>query len=70
MEHLKQEQFVVLFLDSKNIVFKQQVIFIGTLNSSIVHPREVFSEAVKIAANAIILLHNHPSGMSHHLVRT
>ena len=57
MEHLKQEQFVVLFLDSKNIVFKQQVIFIGTLNSSI-----VFSEAVKIAANAIILLHNHPSG--------
>lgn len=62
MEHLKQEQFVVLFLDSKNVVFKQKVIFIGTLNSSIVHPREVFSEAVKIAANAIILLHNHPSG--------
>lgn len=62
MEHLKQEQFVVLFLDSKNVVFKQKVIFIGTLNASIVHPREVFSEAVKLSANAIILLHNHPSG--------
>ncbi|MEB8124782.1 MULTISPECIES: RadC family protein [Staphylococcus] len=62
MEHLTQEKFVVLFLNSKNVVIKQKEIFKGTLNSSIVHPREIFSEAVKHASNAIVLLHNHPSG--------
>ena len=61
MEHLKQEKFIVLFLNSKNIVIKK-TIFIGTLNASIVHPREIFSEAIKCASNAIIVLHNHPSG--------
>ncbi|MDG0842649.1 DNA repair protein RadC [Staphylococcus equorum] len=62
MEHLTQEKFIALFLNSKNVIIKQKTIFIGTLNSSIVHPREVFSEAVKCASNAIIVLHNHPSG--------
>ncbi|PTG48996.1 hypothetical protein BUY26_04460 [Staphylococcus cohnii] len=62
MEHLKQEKFSVLFLNSKNIVIKKKTIFIGTLNASIVHPREIFSEAIKCASNAIIVLHNHPSG--------
>ena len=62
MEHLKQEKFIVLFLNSKNIVIKKKTIFIGTLNASIVHPREIFSEAIKCASNAIIVLHNHPSG--------
>ncbi|SCS28073.1 RadC family protein [Staphylococcus caeli] len=62
MEHLTQEKFIALFLNSKNIIIKQKTIFVGTLNSSIVHPREVFSEAVKCASNAIIVLHNHPSG--------
>ncbi|UXS58906.1 RadC family protein [Staphylococcus ureilyticus] len=62
MEHLKQEKFIVLFLNSKNIVIKKKTIFIGTLNASIVHPREIFSEAIKYASNAIIVLHNHPSG--------
>src|SRR5699024_1950639 len=42
MEHLKQEKFIVLFLNSKNIVIKKKTIFIGTLNASIVHPREIF----------------------------
>ena len=62
MEHLKQEKFIVLFLNSKNIVIKKKTIFIGTLNASIVHPREIFSEAIKCASNAILVLHNHPSG--------
>ena len=62
MEHLTQEKFIALFLNSKNIIIKQKTIFIGTLNSAIVHPREIYSEAVKCASNAIIVLHNHPSG--------
>lgn len=62
MEHLTQEKFIALFLNSKNIIIKQKIIFMGTLNSAIVHPREIYSEAVKCASNAIIVLHNHPSG--------
>ena len=62
MEHLTQETFIALFLNSKNIIIKQKTIFMGTLNSAIVHPREIYSEAVKCASNAIIVLHNHPSG--------
>lgn len=62
MQHLSQEQFVVLYLNAKNMVIKQKEIFRGTLTSSVVHPREVFNEAVKIACNSIVVLHNHPSG--------
>src|SRR5690625_257144 len=62
MRSLKQEHFVVLFLSTKNEVIHQQTIFIGSLNTSVVHPREVFREAVKRSAAAIICLHNHPSG--------
>ncbi|PTE81958.1 RadC family protein [Staphylococcus equorum] len=62
MEHLTQEKFIALFLNSKNVIIKQKTIFVGTLNSSIVHPRKIFSEAIKCASNAIIVLHNHPSG--------
>ncbi len=59
MEHLTQEKFIVLFLNSKNVIIKQKTIFIGTLNSSVIHPREIFSEAIKCASNAIVVLHNH-----------
>lgn len=62
MRQLKQEHFVVLFLDTKNQVIHQQTIFIGSLNASIVHPREVFREAVRRSAASIICAHNHPSG--------
>lgn len=58
----KKEYFYVLLLDSKNRIIKEELISIGTLNSSLVHPREVFKEAIKNSANAIILVHNHPSG--------
>ncbi|HWK24308.1 MAG TPA: DNA repair protein RadC [Ureibacillus sp.] len=62
MSSLKQEHFVVLFLNVKNQVIHKQTIFIGSLNSSIVHPREIFREAVKRSAASIICSHNHPSG--------
>ncbi|WP_277923945.1 RadC family protein [Halobacillus yeomjeoni] len=62
MRTLKQEHFICLFLNTKNQVLHRQTIFIGSLNASIVHPREVFKEAVKRSAASIICAHNHPSG--------
>lgn len=62
MSSLLQEHFVVLFLNVKNEVLHKQTIFIGSLNSSIVHPREIYREAVKRSAASIIAAHNHPSG--------
>ncbi|MCO7127945.1 DNA repair protein RadC [Sporolactobacillus shoreicorticis] len=59
---LKQEHFVALFLNTKNQVLYKKTIFVGSLNASIVHPREVFKEAVRQSAAAIICFHNHPSG--------
>jgi DNA repair protein RadC len=59
----KKEHFYVLYLDTKNrIIEKPELISIGTLNASIIHPREIFKEAVRRSANAVILVHNHPSG--------
>ena len=59
----KKEHFYALLLDSKNrIIGDAKLISIGTLNSSLVHPREVFKSAIKESANAVILIHNHPSG--------
>ena len=62
MSSLLQENFVTLFLNVKNQIIHQQTIFIGSLNASIVHPREIFREAVKRSAASIICAHNHPSG--------
>jgi len=62
MRNLNQEHFVALFLNTKNQIIHSQTIFIGSLNASIVHPREVFREAVKRSAASIIVAHNHPSG--------
>jgi DNA repair protein RadC len=56
------EQFGVLLLDTKHRVLRATVLSIGTLDASIVHPREVFREAVAGGAAAIVLFHNHPSG--------
>ena len=58
----KQESFCTVYLDSKNMVIKEKELFKGTLNFSMVHPREVFSEAYALGAVAIICVHNHPSG--------
>lgn len=59
MISLSQEHFVVLFLDVKNQIIHKKTIFIGGLNASIVHPREIFREAVKRSAASIICAHNH-----------
>ncbi|ETP68910.1 RadC family protein [Planococcus glaciei] len=62
MTSLKQEHFVVLFLNIKNQVMHKQTIFVGSLNASIVHPREIFREAVRRSSASIVCAHNHPSG--------
>jgi len=62
MKDLKKEHFYALMLDTKNNIIKEELISIGTLNSSLIHPREVFKPAIKASANSIILVHNHPSG--------
>lgn len=62
MRILNQEHFVALFLNTKNQIIHRQTIFVGSLNASIVHPREVFREAVKRSSASIIVAHNHPSG--------
>jgi DNA repair protein RadC len=62
MRFLSQEHFVCLYLNTKNQVIHKQTVFIGSLNASIVHPREVFKEGLKRSAASIIALHNHPSG--------
>jgi DNA repair protein RadC len=56
------EQFGILLLDTKRRVLRTTVLSVGTLDASIVHPREVFREAVGGGAAAIVLFHNHPSG--------
>lgn len=58
----KQEEFWVLYLDSQNRVLSERRVTVGLLNSSLVHPREVFAPAISRAAASLILAHNHPSG--------
>jgi DNA repair protein RadC len=57
-----KEYFYCVLLDAKHRIIKKELISIGSLNISIVHPREVFACAIKESANSILLLHNHPSG--------
>jgi len=58
----RQEEFHVVTLDTKNQVIDTHPITVGTLDTSLVHPREVFRPAIKDAAASVILVHNHPSG--------
>jgi len=62
MRYLEKEEFRAVFLDTRNRVIDTATISVGTLNSSIVHPREVFRAAIKAGSAALILVHNHPSG--------
>ncbi|ABO49518.1 DNA replication and repair protein RadC [Desulforamulus reducens MI-1] len=59
---LDKEYFSALLLNTKNHVIGKETISIGTLNSSMVHPRELFKQAIRRSAAAVILVHNHPSG--------
>lgn len=58
----KQETFLLVLLDSKNRIIKDLQISAGSLSSSLVHPREVFSPAIRESAASVIFVHNHPSG--------
>src|SRR5690625_7560623 len=58
MRTLDQEHFIALFLNTKNQIIHSQTIFIGTLNSSVVHPREIFREAVRCSSFSFIVAHN------------
>lgn len=58
----KKEHFVVLYLNARNQLIHKETISIGTLNASLVHPREVFKPAIDNLAASIIVAHNHPSG--------
>jgi DNA repair protein RadC len=58
----KKEHFLVLSLDTRNRLINRKLVSIGSLDTSIVHPREVFKEAVSSCAASVIFVHNHPSG--------
>lgn len=58
----KKEIIRALYLDTKNHVIKNEIISIGSLNASVLHPREVFKTAIDLNSASIILVHNHPSG--------
>ena len=58
----KKEHFLAFYLDTQNRLIERQIISIGTLNSSLVHPREVFEPAIVLHSASIIIAHNHPSG--------
>ena len=61
--HKKQEYLVALTLDGASHLIEKRVITVGTLNQSLIHPREVFADAVADRAAGVIIAHNHPSGV-------
>ena len=61
-EYPLQEQFIVIPLNRKNYPLGRFIVSVGTINSAIVHPREVFRPAILAGASAVIVAHNHPSG--------
>jgi len=62
LKNKRQERLVCLFLNARNALIKKETISIGTLDKTIIHPREIFGPAVELRAAGIVLLHNHPSG--------
>jgi DNA repair protein RadC len=62
MKNLDREHFKVILLDSKNAVISVETISVGTVNASIVHPREALKPALEKSATSMILVHNHPTG--------
>lgn len=65
MRYYRKEYFKIILLNTKNQIISLEDISMGSLNSSIVHPREIFNVSIKKSAAAIILVHNHPSGDPH-----
>jgi len=64
MRDKTREHFMAIYLNARNEMIFKKPMFIGTLNANLVHPREIFQEALKQNAASVILVHNHPSGDS------
>ncbi len=62
LSNKKQEHVYCLYLDTKKTIIKEKLLFIGTINYSIIHPRDIFKEAYLASATGIICVHNHPTG--------
>jgi DNA repair protein RadC len=62
LRDLKKEKFKVLFLDAKNRILEEKTVFEGTVDSSVVYPREIMKEALRSNSSSLIFVHNHPSG--------
>ena len=62
LKYKQQEHFYALYLDSKNKIIEKKLLFVGTINKSVAHPREIFKNAYLTSASFIICVHNHPSG--------
>jgi len=62
LRNLKKEHFVALYINARNRLIKKDLISVGTLNASLIHPRDVFEPAIAANAAQIIIAHNHPSG--------
>ena len=62
----KKEHFVILSLDTRNYLIRENIVSVGTLNANLVHPREVFKEAIDARATSVIVAHNHPPATPNH----
>lgn len=58
----KQEHFYCLYLNNKKRIIQSKLLYIGTINQTLIHPRDIFKEAYILSASAIVCIHNHPSG--------
>jgi len=63
--HLDQEHFICFYLNTKSEIIHYETIFIGTINQTLIHPREILSIALKLKASAVLFAHNHPTGDSY-----
>src|SRR3989344_2311071 len=61
-QSFQKEYFMAVYLDTKNNIIAEETVSVGILNSSLVHPREVFHGAIRHLAHSIVVVHNHPSG--------
>lgn len=59
---INQEHFYALYLNNKKELIERKLLFMGTINKSVVHPREIFKEAYNLSASSIVCMHNHPGG--------
>lgn len=63
MALLRREEFRVLILNNKNRLLKKSIVSVGTVSEAVIHPREIFRDAIREAASSVIVAHNHPSGV-------